>query len=224
MSTLASEPSDDELRQLESEIDSALKQPPAWENPLEDLYTDAMLNRTKLRKPAKSLDPSLRDALRIAEEKLRQLYTDPANWKRTRGVALIDKSSKTLLGNFSEYLHRTMPNTRKLLREHQPISIEATEEMEGYLGHDLDRRLRGVTWDREAEAIVHVTLDELMVEAPNVRLRACLQLSTIIRVEVLEDTQFACPSGNVLIKLGAGTNIWQAASADTKAAIRKAVL
>jgi hypothetical protein len=201
------------------EIEQAA-QLPAWEDPLEDLFAEAMIKRsTKLRRPT-ALSPSAAGA--EATKRLRELYTNPENWTRSRGLALVDKESGTLLGNFSEYLHRTDPRARKLLREHQPIAIQGTELISGWLGNEVERGIRSQSWDTEVETETSVQLDELMVEAPLVKLKVCIRFKGIIRANLAEDTQFASGSGNVLILLGAGTDIWGACSTDTKISIRKA--
>lgn len=190
-------------------------------DPLEDLYTDALLNR-KQRPSKKSSDPSMRDALDAAAKKMRELYTLPENWERTRGICLIDQVSKSVIGNFSEYRHKTVHTTRKLIREHQPIAIDATEEIDGYIGIEQEQRLRNKSWERDVACTISaVLLDELMVEAPNVELLLRLRLGVIQRAELSRNTQFANPSGSTIIQFAAGTNIWEAAGSDTKAAMRR---
>lgn len=193
----------------------------AFTDPLEDLFTEALLAR-KIR-VKRSNDPADKHALDAAAKKMRELYTLPENWERTRGVALIDKPTQTLIGNFSEYKHKSVPNTRKLLREHNPIAINATEEVEGYLGAAFEQKLHGNGWEQEHLAVCHVLLDELMVEAPKVELNIKTRLGALVRAELVQATQFASVSGQTILLLPAGTNILEAASVDTKAAMRRAV-
>lgn len=192
-------------------------------NPLEDLYTEAQVAR-KSRVTKKVVDPSMRNALDATAKKMRETYTLPENWERTRGVALIDKNSNTLIGNFSEYINKIVPKTRKLIREHLPIAIDATEVMDGFLGVELSRRLFiGQSWENEHLATCHVLLDELMVEAPNVQLKLKTRLGVIQRAELINDTQFASVNGETIMVLPAGTNVWEAAAYDTRAAMRRHV-
>lgn len=195
-------------------------------DPLEDLFAEAQRAHSperKLRRAARPVDPSLRDALDAAAKKMRELYTNPNNWKQGRGLVLIDKETQTVLGNYKEFLHATT-SARKLVRAHEPIQIDAQEEVEGWLGHERAVQLHGITWDREVEVTAHVGLDEIQVDAPEVPLVICLQFNTVVRANLARDTQFASASGNILLKLTAGTDVWLAAGVDTKAAIRKAVL
>lgn len=198
-----------------------MNQPAGFDDPLESLYTEAMLN-SKL-KVRRETDPGVKNALDAAAKKMKELYTLPENWERTRGVALIDKETSTLIGNFSEYVHKTVPHTRKLCREHLPISIDAKEVVEGYLGERIER-LRGNSWEAEHFLTCPILLDELMVEAPLVQLQIKTRLGAIIRADLAADTQFSAQNGQMVLQLSAGTNIWEACGADTKAVVRKGVL
>ena len=192
---------------------------PSHSDPLEDLYTEALLNR-KIRAP-KQADPSIKQSLDAAAKKMKDLYNLPENWERRRGLALLDKETHTLIGNFSEYVHKVFPSTRKLIREHLPISIDGTEMVEGYLGARLEQRIRGNTWEAEHQVTCNVLLDEFMVEAPAVRLLVKTRLGAIVRADLISDTQFASSSGNTLLMLPTETNIWEACGVDTKSQIRK---
>ena len=225
----AQEPTNDELDKLSQEIEAEIATPtPDFGDPLEDLYAEATSAR-KLRKPPRHTDPSLRDALDAAAKKMKELYSNPENWERKRGLLLIDAATQTAIGNYSEYVHckptaAGVSRPRKFIREHFPIAIDAQEVVSGFLGVDLERRVRGVSWDAEQQITVNVLLDELLAEAPAVLIKACTILSSVVRAELAADTQFATISGNVILKLPAGTDIWTVCSTDTKAAIRKGVL
>lgn len=223
MEHIEMEPSDDELNLLAAEAETP--EGSTGKNELDDLFEEAEKHHRehKLRKPQKPRDPSMRDSLDAASKKLREIYTNPDNWKLARGLVLIDKETSTVIGNFREYLHSTT-TARILRREHQPIQIDGQEIVEGYLGHRLEEQLRGITWDEEKSIVVHVTLDEVQVEAPLVSIKTCLQFNSILRATLEKDTQFANGSGTTLLLLKEGTNIWDAANSDTKAAMRKAVL
>lgn len=191
---------------------------------LEDLFQDAVLKQAQRNpKRPKLTDPSIRNALDAAAKKMQELYTLPENWERTRGIALIEKSSQTLIGNFSEYTHKSVPKTRKLLREHTPISIDATEVVEGYLGEAMNMRLHGASWSEQHLATADLWLDQLMVGAPGVDVNICLHLGAIVRVELVADTQLSSVSGATILRLAAGTDLAWQLSTDTKAALSKAV-
>lgn len=226
MSALEQEPLNSDLDELAAEADLEAAEPetPGTDS-LDDLFAEATQHRTerKLRQPSKPRDPSLWDALDSMSKKLKEIYSNPENWKAARGLVLIDKESKSVIGNFREYLHTTT-TARILRREHSPIQIDGQEIVEGYLGHQAEEQFRGITWDSEKSILVPVLLDEIQVEAPAVAVKVYLQFGLIRRAVLEQDTQFANGSSTTLLQLPAGTNIWDAANSDSKAAMRKAAL
>jgi len=192
---------------------------------LDDLFTDAMLTQAaKNKKQPKSADPSLRHALDATAKKMREMYTLPENWNRTGGVAFIDKATQTLVGNFSEYQHKTFPHTKKWLREHTPISIDRTEVVAGYLGEQVMERLSAhQSWNEQRSGTADMLFDEMQVEAPRIGFTAYIRLGVLQRVELLYNTIFASVAGSMLISLPMGTNVLEQLSTDSRAAVRKAV-
>ena len=192
---------------------------------LEDLYLEATLAQAaKNPKVRRVADPGLRQSLDAAAKRMKELYTLPENWTRVRGVALIDKWSKSLVGNFSEYHHVSMAGTRKLIRETSLTSVEGVEEVEGYLGTELEMRLRGRVWEEQHRIVADLTLDEMLVSAPQVELDVYTHLGATVRVELLAETQFASNSGHTILRLPAGTDLWHQISTDSKIAVRKAIV
>lgn len=201
---------------------------PEAELSLDDLFEDAQVAQasTQLAKNPKhrrAADPSVREALDAAAKKMRELYTLPDNWERTRGIALIDKGTQTLVGNFSEYTHKSLRNTRRLVREHTPISIDATELVEGYLGAEFQMRHSGISWEREVEVQIDIWMDELMLGAPKVELIVKLHLGALLRCELKHNSQFASVNGAQILQLPAGTNILEQLSTDSKTHLRRQV-
>ncbi len=196
----------------------------AGDESLDDLFLDAQLAQAaKNPKQKKGADPSFRNALDATAKKMKELYTLPENWEAKRGIALIDKGTQTLVGNFREYVHKTLPKTRKLLREHSPLNIDLVEQVDGYLGEQIEFRLRGQTWEREVECQTDLWLDELMVGSPKVEMVVCTRLGAIVRVQLKHDTQFASQSGGTILQLPAGTNVQEQLSMDSKLHVRKQV-
>lgn len=189
---------------------------PAWDDPLEQLFTEVQLLATP-KKSAKPKDPAQRNAAEI-----RALFLKPENWERTRGVALVHAETDTLLGNFSEYVHRSVPNTRKLLRESSPITIHRVEKVSGswWLAERRPYVDASMQWNTQREAVVAVQLPELGVAHPLCELTVGLYLGGITRVELSADTQFAGPGGKELLFLPKGTNILECMSTDSKIALR----
>lgn len=195
----------------------------AAEDPLEDLFLEAQTAGRTTPKIRREADPASKHSLDAAAKRMKDLYSLPENWERTRGIVLLDRKTSTLIGNFSEYLHKSIPGTRKLVREHSPIPIDATEYCDGYLGSEMDFRLGRQSWDLTRHAECHLLLSELMVEAPAVAVVVHARLGAIIRVDLQQDTQFASSAGNTLLLLPAGTNVYPALGQDSRLSVRKAI-
>ena len=154
---------------------------------------------------------------------VRQIYQNPDNWERTRGIALIHADTQTLLGNYSEYVHKTVPNCRRLVREANPISVSASETVEGSWWMDDNRRPEPQQeWHVRRPAIIHLHLKELGVHSPACEVIACLSYGGLTRVELATDTQLAQESGKQeqMLFLPAGTNVLGEMSMDCKIALR----
>lgn len=221
---MKSEPSNEDLDRVDSEIESELSKPLAAFDPLEDLFTDAILAEKNTPTRKKYADPSMRDSLAAVSKKMKEVFSLPENWERTRGLAMIDKASGTLIGNFSEYTHRTVKGCRKLLREYALIEVSGTEYFSGWLGESM--KLKRENWDTVEDVhSVQLTLwlDELMVGSPEVKVVAFSYLGGVRRVELSQDTQFAGPSGNLVITLPKDTNVWEAMDVGSKMRLRKEI-
>ncbi len=150
------------------------------------------------------------------------LFADMENYTRTRGVALIHEETETVLGNFSEYVHRTVAGCRKLIREEAPISVSAQERVSGswWLGEKRTIEPRS-EWHEKRPAIIHLHLEKLGVHAPATEVVVHLSYGSVARVELALDTQFAADSSDreELLMLPAGTNIIEVMSRDCKIAL-----
>lgn len=212
------EPSNQELDAIEQEQSPNL----AAFDPLEDLFTDAMLHRAK--KPKRPADPSLRNALDATAKRMKEVFSLPENWERTRGVALIHQESGTLLGNFSEYLHRTVKGSRRLVREALPIAIAANEYVSGlwWIGStQRDRIAASDKWTTQRQAVIDVVLPELGVAHPVTEVTVSLYLGAITRVELAADCQFSDGQGQMLLTLPKGINLLEAMSLESKMALKR---
>jgi hypothetical protein len=147
------------------------------------------------------------------------LFACPDNWVRTRGIALIHAETQTLLGNFSEYTHKTVSNCRRLLREDSPISVSATEQVSGnwWLPTEYHPEPKQV-WHTQRSAVIHLHLSKLAVHAPACEVVAHLSYGGLARVELAGETQFAQEDGKQpqLLWLPAGTNVLEVMSTDCK--------
>lgn len=217
------EPTQEDLEEIEQQESTEAHRISDFDN-LEDLYTDAIIAQRETVKRKKHADPALRDSVAAASKRMRETFSLDENWERTRAVAFIDRDSGTLLGNFSEYLHRSVPGCKKFLREHSPIPVSGVEYVTGWLGENM--AMKRDEWGRhedQREAIVDLWLDELMIGSPAVHLIAAVHLGGITRAELATEVQFASQSGNTVLHLPAGTNVFPAMSTDSKIALRKEI-
>lgn len=221
---MSESPSDSDLKSIEQEELTSPTPPPAWEDPLEDLFLEAKAAVAAKRAHKRSTNPALKDALDATEKRMRDLFLLPENWERTRGVALIHRPSSTLIGNYSEYQHKSVPGCRKLLLEHQPIAVSATEYVEDswYLGEIVREHLFAYEqWQVKREATIDVQLPDFGLHSPGVKVTAFLAWGGIMRVELAEKTIFASPNGDQLLLLPQHTNIIEAMSLDSKLNLRR---
>ncbi len=215
------EPSDEDLLALETE---GFKPLIDLNDPLEDLFTEAQFAAANGKKLRKAADPSKKNSLDAAAKSLHDLFANPENWTRTRGLALVHKESDTLLGNFSEYLHNTIKGARKLIREESPLSVSGTEYVEGswWLGKDIVVKPRE-EWRERRRAMVKIHLPSLGLFAPLVEIEAHIAFGGIHRVELVEETQFATEDGKCLVTLPAGVNVLEELSWDAKVSVKKEI-
>jgi hypothetical protein len=183
---------------------------------LDDLFAEARARITVARKAEKAA--VIRHTAEPEKVSVQALYLDPKNWQRTRGVALIHEETETVLGNFSEYVHISVAECRKLVRESAPISVEAIERVSGSWWLGAERRPEPrKDWHEVRTAILHLHLSELRVHAPLCEVVAHLSYGSLARVELAIDTTLAQEEGGEqLLMLPKGTNVLEVMSLDSK--------
>jgi hypothetical protein len=155
------------------------------------------------------------------------LFQNPDNWTRTKGVALIHEDTETLLGNFSEYVHKTVPSARKLVREDSPILITATEKVTGDWWIAEREEVAPVeSWHQRKEAVVHLLLEKLGVHSPATPVSVLLSYGAVARVELQVETTFAQIEGAPvqLLLLPAGTNVLPVMAMESKMEVKAQVM
>lgn len=154
-----------------------------------------------------------------AAKSTQALFLDPENWERTRGIALVHEETQTLLGNFSEYVHKTVVGCRRLVREEAPISVSATEAMDGSWWLGEDRKPEPPRpWHEKAKGFLHLHLSKLGVHSPACEVDVFLSYGSLARVELAVETIFAQEEGHgeQLLTIPAGTNVLEVMSSDCK--------
>ena len=176
---------------------------------LDELYRQARI-AVRAEEAAKRAAKKKGLTVEANEDKI-GLYKNPANWKATRGIALIHAGTETLLGNFTEYRHRTDQSARKLVREATMMPVQAAVE---YVSGDwwllpTDTVKPKRAWQTRLEAKLMISLFSLSVYAPEVPVIASFGVGQLDRVELVHETLFAQTPGTPeqMMYLPAGTNI-----------------
>lgn len=184
---------------------------------LEALFSTAVAGLRQDQKSARTA--VIRKTAEPATKATQALYLDPENWTRTTGIALLHEETQTLLGNFSEYLHKSVPGCRRLVREESPIAVTRTERVEGSWWLFDDRRPEPARpWHEKRTRFLHLHLDKMGVHSPACEVNVFLSYGSLERVELAVDTTFAQEDGGPeqLLLLAAGTNILPVLSRDCK--------
>jgi len=192
----------------------------AIEDELLDEFWSEVAPTPKQAKP-KRRDPSKLGAI---FDKGHNLFYNPDNWTRTRGVALFHEETQSILGNFSEYRHKTVAGCRRLVREEVPMVVSEIEHVAGDWWIGIDRRPEpAAPWFEDRLAMIKLTLPELGVWTPLAEVRAKLQHGAISRAELVNDTLFADPDGRALLTLPAGTNLLPVMDLEGKLLLRREI-
>lgn len=134
----------------------------------------------------------------------------PSSWYRSRGIALIHSDTGVLLGNFTEYLHRSQPGSRRLVREDPPMPVEATETLCGswWTGQDEPPTPKRA-WHESRLTTLPLEFRSLGVSSPSAAVYAVFGEGCLTRVELAADTLLARPGSSLseLVILPAGTDV-----------------
>lgn len=167
---------------------------------LDDLYKEA---RAVVRQAAK--------AANAAEQ-----AGDPAvstwsltNFRPVQGVALVHSGSGRLLGNFTEYVHKTIPGARRLIRENPGLPVRSTEYVTGdWFGTEAPTATTTPPVHRRVELRAAVQLPQLQAVAPSVHLRVHLDGQRVTAIELTQRTLFQLIlEQSAFMYLPAGTEI-----------------
>jgi hypothetical protein len=124
---------------------------------------------------------------------------------------LIHQETQTLLGNFTEYVHRTDASARRLVKESVMLPLKAAVEYVSgnwWLPPDETPKPRRA-WQTKLDATLTVSLFSLNVYAPEIEVVAHFGVGQLDRVELEQETMFAQVPGTPaqMLYLAAGTNI-----------------
>tara|TARA_R110000868_G_scaffold544_1_gene4014 strand:+ start:426 stop:1016 length:591 start_codon:yes stop_codon:yes gene_type:complete len=180
---------------------------------LDDLFREAKAAMRSVAKTKAGSPPVADDPLAV--------WRNPDNWKRTRGIALVHSDTMQLLGNFVEYVHRTVPDARRLVRETPGLTITATEYVYGewlgvqpVLGRATDE---AAVAHRTLSLTVNISLPQLGINAPQVKVEASFAGGKLTAVELRERTLFQQQPASLLtlMYLPKGTDVFLELAAET---------
>ncbi len=148
---------------------------------------------------------------------------DPEFWVHSRNVAVLHAETETLIGNFSEQLHTSLPGVKRLLRLDTPASISGTEYVSGnwWLEGTLITKRKSDFIPQNLVLDLH--LDTLGLVSAAARIVAYISPDGgISRVDLSAETQFTSEhDGAAFTFLPANTNILPVLSHPCKLALRK---
>lgn len=189
---------------------------------LDDLFREARaaakVERTQAHLRAEAAKRRKQDPVEAPVEPL-GIFADPDNWRQTRGVTLIHGPTQTLLGNFWELRHKTVPDARRLVRSEEPIPVTVLETVDfGVV--QLDPMIPAHQALSHRVLTLDVQLATPAVAAERVLLRVEYYEQWTARVVLLESTTFA-EAGEILT-LPAGVDILPGMTRECKRAVRLA--
>jgi len=146
------------------------------------------------------------------------VFSNPDNWTRTRGLALIQRSTQTLLGNFWEWQHRSVKDARRLVRSAEPILVEGVEEIDLTLAAPSAVPL-GEKVETQREVRIDVLLETPKVFSAAVPLLVHYYDNWTAKATLISPTLFA--EGAEILLLPAGVDIFPVLTRETKILLRK---
>ncbi len=193
----------------------------SYKDPLQALLDEAVAIQSRKRVIKQPTKP---DRLEKLKEAFHSTFTNPENWLPGKAIAVIHRAKdghQTLLGAFREFTHKHN-KARKLCRSPEPMAIDCEEIVTGdwwvrreqphFDDHAPHLELREFAFDIE--------LGELQVFAKTALIRVHLRNTWIAKVELIEQTQFVCPTNKMFIYFPAGLDILEGMSFDNKLALR----
>ena len=180
------------------------------------IVADRLEEKAEAKKPKRIRTP---DDLKPPSE-TSALFANPDHWEQQPlGVAIIHEETETLLGNFVEYIHKTVSGCKKLVRAESPLPVGRTERVSGDWWIEKREEVEEAQpWHTKQMVVIHAVLPDLAVHSPATQLLVHLSYGAMCRAELLEDTTFAQLEGTVeqLLFLPKGTNILPSLSKDAK--------
>lgn len=146
------------------------------------------------------------------------IFVNPDNWTEGRGLALIHRETRLLLGNFRELKHKTVKDARRLVRSSSPIRIDAVEEVD--FGLPAETSLPPIS----SRAVVQrIYSGPISLETPAVSCHEallCVHYYDKATAKAVLERAATFSSGDEIVELPAGVDLLSAMTLESKRAIR----
>lgn len=146
------------------------------------------------------------------------LFANPENWREGRGLALIHQETRTLLGNFREWTHRSVKDARRLVRSQEPIAVEGVEEVDFGLTANFTPPVAAHKTETVRQLVVNVALETPRVSAREVLLAVHYYDGWTAKAILVEPVSFA--EGGEILQLPAGVDLLPQMTRETKQELR----
>ena len=150
------------------------------------------------------------------------LYTNPANWKPGRRLALIHEDTGTLLGIFTELNHKGVVDCRRLIRDESVSRVQDVEYVRGKGWLEQSPALPAQSLTRTVEKVLPLTLTFSVACLDGCSVLAVVTASAIVSVRLAQATTFTGGGSEALI-LPASTDVWPLLAAETKRTLWKMI-
>ena len=150
------------------------------------------------------------------------IYTNPANWKAGRCLALIHEETSTLLGLFTELLHITVADCRRLIQATPNSTVQGVEYVKGSGWLAPLPALPPTILTRTVEKVLPITLTFDFACLDACAVMAVVTASALISVRLAQAATFTSSNSEALI-LPANTDIWPLMAVETKRILWKMI-
>lgn len=181
---------------------------------LDDLFQEA---KAAARRVAGTKEAKKKDE---EDEKIatKQLYSNPANWLRGRNIVLIHAETKTLLGAFIEWTHRSVEGCRRLVRDETGLLCDTVEEVSGDWGWQGPQKRQSHVEAQTTEVELFISLDYPPMAAKG-KLRVTHNVG-IHSADLVDSLAFRSADGTFL-QLPSGTNVFELMTHACKVQLKK---
>jgi hypothetical protein len=150
------------------------------------------------------------------------IYTNPANWELGRRLALIHEETGTLLGVFTELLHTSVVDCRRLIRDESVSPVQGVEYVHGEGWLEQSPPLPQQLLTRTVEKVLPLTLTFAFACLGGCSVLAVVTASSVVSVRLAQAAVFTGGCSEALC-LPANTDVWPLLAVETKRTLWKMI-